>query len=126
MAFLGVIGRALGDVFGVVDKVLVDKDQAAKLKAELQAAALAGELAALEQAALTVRAEATGEGWLQRSWRPLVMLTFTALIVARWLGFTVDGIDAETERSLLDIVQVGLGGYVLGRSGEKMIKEWKK
>lgn len=50
------------------------------------------------------------------------MLTFVALIVARWLGFTVEGIDRELEMSLMDIIQLGLGGYIVGRSGEKIAR----
>ena len=123
---LGLIGNALGQVFGVIEESVTDKDEKNRLKANLQQAALDGRLTALSEAAETARAEITGESWLQRAWRPLTMLTFAGLIVARWLGLTVEGIDAQTEQALLDIVKVGLGGYVFGRSGEKMMREWGK
>jgi hypothetical protein len=48
------------------------------------------------------------------------MLTFTALIVARWLGFSAPGISDAEVLKLWDIVQLGLGGYVMGRSVEKI------
>lgn len=73
-----------------------------------------------------IQAEASGESWLQRNWRPLLMLWFAGLVGAHWLGFTAPNISDEIVGKLLSIVQVGIGGYVLGRSGEKAIKEWKK
>jgi len=54
------------------------------------------------------------------------MLVFVGLVVAHWLGFTAPNISEQTVSDLLAIVQVGLGGYVIGRSGEKIVKEWKR
>jgi hypothetical protein len=48
------------------------------------------------------------------------MLTFGALIVARWLGYSAPGISEAEVLKLWDIVQLGLGGYVIGRSAEKI------
>ena len=53
------------------------------------------------------------------------MIWFAVLVGAHWLGFTPAGLGEETILSLLDIVQVGIGGYVLGRTGEKMMKAYK-
>lgn len=63
-----------------------------------------------------IQAEAKGESWIQRSWRPITMLTFLVLTVFDafgWLPFRL----AEQAWALL---QVGLGGYVVGRSAEKI------
>ena len=66
--------------------------------------------------AVTVQEEVRGN-WLRRSWRPLVMLTFASVIL---IGtFTSLPILAETSR-FWDLLEIGLGGYVVGRSGEKM------
>jgi len=126
MGVLSFIGGLLKPVTDIIDKTVTDKDEALRIKSALERAAMNGELRELEEAAETIRAEATGESWLQRNWRPITRLTFVGLIVARWLGFTVEGIDAATEQALLDIVQVGLGGYVIGRSAEKTVKAWRK
>jgi len=84
--------------------------------------ALMQNAAALEQAAAgIVKAEAESEYWLAANWRPIMMLTFGALIVARWLGWTAPGITEAVELKLWDIIQLGLGGYVIGRSAEKVI-----
>ncbi len=66
-----------------------------------------------------IKAEAQSESWLARSWRPILMLTFGGLIVARWFGWSGSGL---TEREVLElwaIVKYGLSGYVVGRSMEK-------
>lgn len=71
-----------------------------------------------EAQASAVKAEATGN-WLQRSWRPLVMLTFAVIIL---IGtFTSLPILADSSR-FWDLLEIGLGGYVVGRSGEKMLE----
>lgn len=70
-----------------------------------------------EAQASVVKAESTGN-WLQRSWRPLVMLTFAVIIL---IGtFTSLPILADSSR-FWDLLEIGLGGYVIGRSGEKML-----
>jgi hypothetical protein len=40
--------------------------------------------------------------------------------VARWLGWSAPGISDAEVLKLWDIVQLGLGGYVIGRSAEKI------
>jgi hypothetical protein len=66
-------------------------------------------------------AEAKGESWLQRNWRPLLMLWFAGLVGAHWLGYTAPNLSEQTILSLLGIVKIGVGGYIIGRSGEKLI-----
>ena len=68
-----------------------------------------------------VLAEAQGSSWLQRNWRPLMMVWFAGLIGARWLGYTPPGLSEALELKLFDIVQLGIGGYVIGRSAEKTV-----
>jgi hypothetical protein len=121
-----ILGPVISGIFSVIDKAIEDKDQAAAIKAKLQEMVLTGQMREIEEAAANIRAEATGDSWLQRSWRPLTMLTFVALIVAKWLGFTAPGVTEAVELALFEIIKVGLGGYVIGRSVEKGIKVWKE
>ena len=119
LEFLPVIGN-------ILDKILPDKQAAAEAKIKLMEVAQAGDLKELEQAGNIITAEAQSEHWLTANWRPITMLTFVGLIVAHWLGWTAPGLTEDQVLSLLDIVKVGLGGYVIGRSAEKVAKEWKK
>ena len=75
-----------------------------------------------------ITAEAQGESWLQRNWRPITMLTLLALVVSYFIGLAPQYlIDNPTQvDNLFGIVKIGLGGYVVGRSGEKIAKVWKE
>ncbi|WP_020408940.1 3TM-type holin [Hahella ganghwensis] len=64
-----------------------------------------------------IQAEAQGQSWLQRNWRPITMLTFLALVVCDSFGLLTFRL-ADQAWTLL---QIGLGGYVVGRSAEKII-----
>ncbi len=126
MVWSAILGPVISGLFSVIDKAVEDKDQAAVIKARLQEMVLTGQMREIEEAAANIRAEATGDSWLQRSWRPLTMLTFVSLIVAKWLGFTAPGVTEAVELALFEIIKIGLGGYVVGRSVEKGIKVWKE
>jgi len=109
----------------VIEKAVPDRDLAKKIEADLQKDLLTNHQSEFQAAAKIVLAEAQG-GWLKGNWRPITMLTFVALIAAHWLGFTPQNLSEPQILALLDIVQVGLGGYVVGRSAEKGIAAWKK
>jgi Holin of 3TMs, for gene-transfer release len=126
MVWSAILGPVIAGIFGVIDKAVENKDQAAAIKVKLQEMVLTGQMREIEEAAANIRAEATGDSWLQRSWRPLTMLTFVSLIVAKWLGFTAPGVTEAVELALFEIIKIGLGGYVIGRSVEKGIKVWKE
>lgn len=92
---------------------------------EVQAAvldqALAYEKETFTARAAIVEAEARSEHWLTATWRPITMLTMLALTVSDSLGLLPNPLkeDAWT------LLQLGLGGYVVGRSVEKVVKEVK-
>ena len=118
------------DVGGkLIDRLWPDPSQrdAAKLKLmELQQSGALAQLAAETElskgAAEIVKAEAA-VGFLASSWRPITMLVFVALIVARWFGLAAPNLQEAEYLKLWDIVQLGLGGYVIGRSVEKIVPQ---
>ena len=115
----------LKGLFGAIDKVVEDKDEAARIKGALQEMVLTGQMKEIEEAASIIRAEASGDSWLQRSWRPMVMLAFVGLIITRWMGYATPGMSEAEYLSVYELIKLGLGGYVVGRSVEKGIKVWK-
>jgi hypothetical protein len=119
------IGTIGGKVLDIVDDVVEDKDEANKLKFQIQKQLLESKGTELEAQAKIVLAEAQGS-WLQRNWRPMLMVTFAGLVVAHWFGLTASNIPESVQNSLLNIVMVGVGGYVAGRSAEKVADKWKK
>ena len=116
----------LGPVTELISEVVTDKDKANELKASLFATEAAVSMKLIEYESALVQAqkdvvvaEAQGESWLQRNWRPITVLTFVGLIVARWMGYIAPGVTEQLELKLMGIVELALGGYVIGRSVEK-------
>jgi len=66
--------------------------------------------------------EAKGN-WIQRSWRPILMMAFGFIVIyvkflAPLLGLTIP----ELEIEFWELLKIGIGGYVVGRSAEKISK----
>ena len=93
---------------------------------EVQAAAMQQvfdyETQALTARANIVNSEASSGNLLASSWRPLTMLTFLVLAVGDSLGLLATPLRDEAWM----LLQLGLGGYVVGRSGEKIAQTIKK
>lgn len=113
---------ALAPLLGqIVGNLFPDPTERAKAEAEVMRQVL-DRRAELEQAAAgIIKAEATSGNWLAAAWRPILMLTFGALIVARWLGWSAPFLSEAEVLKLWDIVELGIGGYVIGRSAEKIL-----
>ena len=65
-----------------------------------------------------VTAEAKSEHFIVAAWRPITMLTFLALAVGDTFGLFATPLRDEAWA----LLQLGIGGYVVGRSGEKIAK----
>lgn len=61
--------------------------------------------------------EAKGESWIQRTWRPITMLTFLCLICGHYLGLLAFPIADQ----MWTLLQIGIGGYIASRGVEKVI-----
>ena len=94
---LNLIGPIAGALFKTVDKVIDNKGEADKIKQDIQQRIIAGELKELE-----------------------------GLMVAHWFGYTAPNIPESVQNSLLNIIMIGIGGYTVGRSGEKIAEKFKK
>lgn len=105
---------AVLDVGGkLIDKFWPDANESEKAKIQTF-------LTVFTSQADIVKTEAASNHWLAANWRPLLMLTFGGLIVARWFGWAAPNLSQDEYLKLWDIVQFGLGGYVVGRSVEKV------
>ena len=113
----------------LIDNLHTSEEEKLQQKArllEIQAAsmdsALNHERSMMEAQARVVNSEARSEHWLAATWRPITMLTFLCLTVGDSLGLLATPLRDEAWM----LLQIGLGGYVVGRSGEKVIKAWKE
>ncbi|MBT3360629.1 MAG: hypothetical protein HN403_13475 [Rhodospirillales bacterium] len=127
-----IIGPLIGGIFGVIDKAVPDKDEAARIKSKLQEMVLTGQIKEIEAAAQIIVAEASGDSWLQRNWRPLLMCLFGLIVANNYVLapyiLLFMGIDIELgiPPDMWDLLKLGVGGYVLGRSVEKGVRVWKQ
>ena len=125
MGILGFLTGLVKPATELVDSLHTSDEEKGKIKAQLMKIEneFAGKLLEYETKLLdaqagVVMAEAKGESWLQRSWRPLSMLTFLVLIICDSFGLLRFRLNEEA----WVLFQLGLGGYVIGRSGEKVVK----
>ena len=119
-ALLPVLGPILGQVAKSVFPNAEDEIRRLEIQARMQEALIANQAQIEAAAADVIMTEAEGESWLQRNWRPLTMMVFVGLIVGKWLGYTAPGVSEALELRLLGLIEIGLGGYVIGRSVEKV------
>jgi len=66
------------------------------------------------------------ETWLQKHWRPILMVIFTGLITAHWFGLTSRDIPESVQNTLLHLIMILGGVNIAGRSVEKVIEKLKK
>ena len=118
MSGLNPITSVADAVSGLVERLTLPAREKKQLEADVLRLLLEREKELLRVRAALLQEEGKGN-WLQRSWRPLVMLTFAAVIL---IGtFTNISILSDTSR-FWDLLEIGLGGYVVGRSGEKIMQ----
>jgi len=125
---LGDIGNIFKDIREAITGEGI-KDPAEKLK--LLNAIQDAESKMMEAKAKTIVAEANSEHWVVASWRPITMLTFVTIIANNYIvapyfqswGYVVPTLDIPP--NMWTLLQLGIGGYIAGRSGEKMVKVWK-
>ncbi len=113
----------------LVDELHTSTEEKLKAKGHLldiQAAAMQRvfdyEADMLEAKSKIVHAEASSKHWLTANWRPITMLTFLILVVGDSLGWLPNDLNQEA----WFLLEIGLGGYVVGRSGEKIAQIMKK
>ena len=123
----------IGDIFKpaakLIDAVHTSTEEKMKLNAaiktienELLVKVIDYETKLLEAKASIITSEAQGASWMQRNWRPITMLTFLVLVVCDSFGLLAFRLSAEAWL----LLQIGLGGYVTGRSAEKVVDNYKK
>lgn len=135
-ALLPILGPIVKDVVGRV--LPADKDAAQKLESELNMAMLSNSAAIEQAAASVVIAEAKSEHKITATWRPILMLVITAIVGWNYLfaplielivQLTTNNqipLTIELPEELWTLLTVGVGGYIVGRSGEKVAGKLKK
>jgi len=130
-----VIGKIFDGLFGIIDQAVEDKDEANRLKADLEKVFKNADLTKFVEQIRSQRdiivAEAKSDSWITRSWRPIIMLLFGAIIANNyilnpWLA-AMFGIDImmPIPPEMWQLLKIGIGGYIVGRSAQECVKNWK-
>lgn len=124
LAILDLIGSIFKPAADLIDNVHTSKEEKLTLQAEMQriqtefqSKILDYESKLMEAQSSVIRAEATSSSWLASNWRPIAMLTFLALVVLDSFKLLANPLAPEA----WTLLQIGLGGYVVGRSAEKVV-----
>ena len=117
-ALIPIIAPILGKVAG---SLFPDPEAKAKAESEMMQQLIEHQAEIEAAAGQIIQTEAASKHWLAANWRPVTMLTFVGLIVARWFGFAAPELSEAEYLKLWSIVELGLGGYVVGRSVEKIM-----
>lgn len=130
LSVLPVIGRLVGQAVEVIDKIVEDKDMANKLKHDLEVRMLDQDFSfiqkEIESQAKIITAEAEGHSRLQRNWRPVLMLTFTYVVAHNYIIAPLFSlVRLELPPDMWELLRLGMGGYIIGRSVEKSVRTWK-
>lgn len=126
---LDFLGGVIKPVTDLVDSLHTSEEEKLRAKAGLLAiqAALVErvldyESRLAEAQSKVIQAEAQGVSWLQRNWRPLLMLIFTFIVFNNYVLVPIFGLTpANVPDAMWTLMQIGVGGYIVGRSGEKIV-----
>ena len=123
---MGVLQNVIREIGDIVNRLSVSSKEKQKIQEEIQSLVYRYKSELVREQSAAVGEEARGN-WLQRSWRPIVMLAFALVILS---GMFMESTLLSDSSRLWDLLEIGLGGYVIGRSGEKVTdcllsRKWK-
>jgi len=125
---LGDIGNLFKDIReAITGKAIEDPNKKTELLIKLKEA----ELLTQQLQAKVIEAEAKSEHFLTSTWRPITMLVFVFIIANNYIlvpyfqAFGLNVPTLELTSDMWDLLKLGLGGYVVGRSAEKVVKNLK-
>jgi predicted MFS family arabinose efflux permease len=125
-------GQAIAGVTNLVGQFIEDKDKANELETAIKRKLLSLEQSVIDAQKEVIVAEATSQSFIARNWRPIMMLTFVFIIANNYIFFPYISLFGGTAMVLeippdmWGLLKIGVGGYVMGRSGEKMVESYAK
>jgi len=139
---VSIIGTIAGTLFSkpiietvgrVLEKWIPDTNARKEAEEEITRQILSAEAQYVKSSADVIVAEAKGESWLQRNWRPGLMFLFGFIIANNYIIvpyaqalFSTDIPTLEIPINMWELIKLGVGGYIIGRSGEKIINNYTK
>jgi holin (3TMs family) len=116
------IGDAIDKISTTDQEKLAAKQSLLQLERDFEAKVMDAEAEMVKAQAAVVTAETQSQSWMARNWRPLTMLMFAFIIFWNMVLVPVFGVNAAgMPPELWEIMKLGMGGYVIGRSLEKIV-----
>ena len=113
-------GSVVTDLLGGLDNLFTSKEEKIKAETVIKQILIEKQLELQKMQTEIIVTEAKGN-WLQRSWRPVIMLAFGFIVIyVKFIGPVFDLIIPELELEFWELLKIGIGGYVVGRSAEKI------
>ena len=115
-------GGVIKEIGKVIDNLFTTDEERIKAKNEVFKVLQEQQLELQKLQTEIILAEANGN-WLQRSWRPILMLSFGFIVIyVKFIAPLFSLPIPPLENEFWDLLQLGIGGYVVGRSVEKVAK----
>lgn len=117
-------GSVVTDLLGGLDKLFTSKEEKIKAQNVIKEILVKKQIELQQLQTEIIVTEAKGN-WLQRSWRPILMLSFGFIVIyVKFLAPVLELPIPPLENEFWNLLQLGIGGYVIGRTGEKMMKSY--
>lgn len=118
-----ITGDIIKSIGSVIDDLFTNDEERIQAKNKVFEILKEKELELRKMQTEVIVTEARGN-WLQRSWRPILMLGFGFIVMYNKFFAPAFGLpNAELEGEFWNLLQLGVGGYVIGRSAEKIAKD---
>jgi|TARA_B100000780_G_C21093985_1_gene441064 hypothetical protein len=119
-------GSVVKDILSGLDNLFTSKEEKIKAENVITKILVQKQLELQKMQTEIIIAEAKGN-WLQRSWRPILMLSFGFIVIyVKFVAPLFSLPIPELENEFWNLLQLGIGGYVIGRTGEKMMDSFSK
>lgn len=126
------ITAIIAAISGVLTKIIPDPDKRLEAQTQIQEALLASQSAIYDAMKTVMAADAASEGWATRNARPIVVFwclgMITWIVISPMFGLqsaTISAIKAVPS-DLWNLVSIGIGGYILGKTITDGVKAFKK
>ena len=130
---MGILGALLPGLMELISKYITKEEDKVKLQSEITKHILSNEKSVIEASRDVVKAEVESESILAKNWRPILMYLLMVLLVWIIAIAPVFGLVESTKTSLAavpsdlwNLLMIGMGGYILGRSAENITKSITK
>ena len=133
------IGEILKPIADTIDKLHTSTDEKLKAQAlleqiqnDLEKSVLEHRAKLVEESASVIKEEVKSESWLASNWRPILMMSFTSIIIFNYILFPIIRMfgvvaqDLPIPPELWSLLTIGVNGYLFTRSAEKILPDITK